>query len=151
MQILYCMWLAGQCHTVCANTKTRGLPGDVVDLSWPIAPLVYEPKWKSCGVSANENSCAHHVTWSPSKLCRSNFIFNIWLKLSLIISSLKLLYFVGIIVHINGASTIIVDSIAIFFIRRPFGTHTHMYDIFMLMCSLLRSIKCAFRHVAQHV
>jgi hypothetical protein len=25
----------------------------------------------SCGVSANENSCAHHVTWSPNKLWRS--------------------------------------------------------------------------------
>jgi hypothetical protein len=22
----------------------------------------------SCGVSANENSCTHHVTWSPNKL-----------------------------------------------------------------------------------
>jgi hypothetical protein len=32
-------------------------------LSWPIAPLVYEPKCGGggggCGVSANENSCAH--------------------------------------------------------------------------------------------
>ncbi len=25
----------------------------------------------SCGVSANENSCAHRVTWSPNKLWRS--------------------------------------------------------------------------------
>jgi hypothetical protein len=29
------------------------------------------------GVSANENSCAHHVTWSPNKLWRSNSIFNL--------------------------------------------------------------------------
>jgi hypothetical protein len=29
-----------------------------------------------CGVSANDNSCAHHVTWSPNKLWRSNSIFN---------------------------------------------------------------------------
>jgi hypothetical protein len=32
-----------------------------------------------CGVSANENSCAHHVTWSPNKLWGSNSIFNLWL------------------------------------------------------------------------
>ncbi len=39
----------------------RGLQGDVVYLSWPIAPLFYEPKCGGggCGVSANENSCAH--------------------------------------------------------------------------------------------
>jgi hypothetical protein len=29
-----------------------------------------------CG-AANENSCAHHVTWSPNKLWRSNSIFNL--------------------------------------------------------------------------
>jgi hypothetical protein len=29
------------------------------------------------GVSANEYSCAHHVTWSPNKLWRSNSIFNL--------------------------------------------------------------------------
>jgi hypothetical protein len=32
----------------------------------------------SCGVSANENSCAHHVTWSPNILWRSISIFNLW-------------------------------------------------------------------------
>jgi hypothetical protein len=32
----------------------------------------------SCGVSANEHSCAHHVTWSPNKLWRSTSIFNLW-------------------------------------------------------------------------
>ncbi len=57
----------------------RGLQGDIVYLSWPIAPLVYEPKCDGvgagvCGVWANENSCAHHVTWSPNRLWRSNFI-----------------------------------------------------------------------------
>jgi hypothetical protein len=31
-----------------------------------------------CGVSANENICAHHVTWSPNKLWRSNSIFNLF-------------------------------------------------------------------------
>ncbi len=56
---------------------TRGLQGDVVYLSWPIAPLVYE-RGGGCGVSASENSCAHHVTWSPNKLWGSNYIFNLW-------------------------------------------------------------------------
>jgi hypothetical protein len=31
----------------------------------------------SCGVLANEYSCAHHVTWSPNKLWRSTSIFNL--------------------------------------------------------------------------
>ena len=35
-----------------------------------------------CRVSANENSCAHHVTWSPNKLWRSTSIFNLWLIVS---------------------------------------------------------------------
>ena len=62
----------------------RGLQGDVVYLSWPIAPLVFEPKCGGgrCGVSANENSCAHHVTWSPNKLWRSNSIFNLCVIIS---------------------------------------------------------------------
>ncbi len=40
-------------------------------------PSYYEPKCGGggCGASANENSCAHHVTRSPSKLWRSNSIF----------------------------------------------------------------------------
>ncbi len=33
-----------------------------------------------CQVSACEQSCAHHVTWSPNKLWRSNSIFNLWVK-----------------------------------------------------------------------
>jgi hypothetical protein len=32
----------------------------------------------NCGVSANEYSCAHHVTWIPNKLWRYTFIFNLW-------------------------------------------------------------------------
>ncbi len=32
----------------------------------------------SSGVSANEFSCAHHVTWSQNKLWRSTSIFNLW-------------------------------------------------------------------------
>ncbi len=64
---------------------SRGLQGDGHYLSWPIAPLVYEPKCKGgrgrdCGVSANENSRAHHVTWSPNEHWRSNSIFNLWKK-----------------------------------------------------------------------
>ncbi len=64
----------------------RGLQGDVVYLGWPIVPFViYEPKFEGgggrggCGVSSNENSCAHHVTWSPNKLWRSNSIWLRWL------------------------------------------------------------------------
>ncbi len=34
----------------------------------------------SFGVSANEYSCAHHVTWSPNKLWRSTSIFNLWVN-----------------------------------------------------------------------
>jgi hypothetical protein len=47
---------------------------------WPNSALVYEPKCGEggeLGVSANEYNCAHHVTWSPNKLWRSNFIFNL--------------------------------------------------------------------------
>jgi hypothetical protein len=32
----------------------------------------------SCGASANEYSCAHHVTLSPNKLWRSSSIFHLW-------------------------------------------------------------------------
>jgi hypothetical protein len=46
--------------------------------------LVYESKCggiggggRGCRVSANEYSCAHHVTWSPNKLRRSIYIFNL--------------------------------------------------------------------------
>jgi hypothetical protein len=45
-------------------------------------PLVYESQSQcggGCGVSANEYSCAHHVTWSPNKLWRSTSIFNLCL------------------------------------------------------------------------
>ncbi len=44
--------------------------------------LVYKSKWGGmrgvCGVSANEYSCAHHVTWSPKttsmfNLCEEDF------------------------------------------------------------------------------
>jgi hypothetical protein len=43
--------------------------------------LIYQSKrggmGRGCGVSANEYSYAHHVTWSPNKLWRSNSIFNL--------------------------------------------------------------------------
>jgi hypothetical protein len=47
-----------------------GLQGDVDYLGRPVAPLEYdEPKCGGregdCGVSADENSCAHHLTLSP--------------------------------------------------------------------------------------
>jgi hypothetical protein len=34
--------------------------------------------WGGCGISSNEYSCAHHLTWSPNKLWRSTSIFNLW-------------------------------------------------------------------------
>jgi hypothetical protein len=73
-----------------ANRTSRVLKGDVVYLSWPIAALVYEPKCGG-GVSANENSCAHHVTWKPNKLWRSNSIFNLCLR-QLLKSTAKMLF-----------------------------------------------------------
>ncbi len=62
-----------------ARSLPSSLPGGYEE--WPIAPFVYEPKCGGrggCGVSANENSCAHHVTLSPNKLWRSNSIFKLW-------------------------------------------------------------------------
>ncbi len=45
----------------------QGVTRRSIYLSWQIALLVYEPKCVGkgggCGFSANENSCAHHVTW----------------------------------------------------------------------------------------
>ncbi len=35
-------------------------------------------------VSANEYSCAHHVTWSPNKPWRSTSIFNLWFYLPIV-------------------------------------------------------------------
>ncbi len=48
-------------------------------------PRIRVPNWGGgrCGVSANEHSCAHHVTWSPNKLWRSTSIFNLGLIISL--------------------------------------------------------------------
>ncbi len=61
---------------------TGGLQRDVVYLCWPIAPSYMSPNaggWgRGCGVSANEYSCAHHVTWSPIKLWRSTSKFYLW-------------------------------------------------------------------------
>jgi hypothetical protein len=62
---------------------TRGLQGDVVYLCRPINPSYIESKCGGrgdCGASANECSCAHHVTWSPNKLRRSTSIFNLRLS-----------------------------------------------------------------------
>ncbi len=57
--------------------RPRGLQRDVVYLCWPIASSYTSPNVGGC-VSANEYSCAHHVTWSPNKLWRSTSIFNLW-------------------------------------------------------------------------
>ncbi len=39
------------------------------------------------GVSVNECSCAHHVTWSPNKFWRSTSIFNLWHERSIPVNS----------------------------------------------------------------
>ncbi len=53
----------------------------VFTLCWLIAPSYTSPNAGGLGVrgiSANEYSCAHHVTWSPNKLWRSTSIFHLW-------------------------------------------------------------------------
>ncbi len=44
------------------------------------------------GVSANEYSCAYHMTWSPNKLWRSNSIFNLCGSQSISIVTMTTLY-----------------------------------------------------------
>jgi hypothetical protein len=46
----------------------------------------------SFGVSANEHSCAHHVTWSPNKLWRSVSIFNLCFHPCQFVTPFSLLY-----------------------------------------------------------
>ncbi len=55
-------------------------------LSWLTnSALVYRVQMRGdSGVSANEYSCAHHVTWSQNKLWISNSIFNLCFSVSLI-------------------------------------------------------------------
>jgi hypothetical protein len=61
-----------------------GLQRDVVCLCWPMSPSYTSPNAGDSGgcsrVSANEYSCAQHVTWSPNKLWRSTSILNLWLR-----------------------------------------------------------------------
>jgi hypothetical protein len=47
----------------------------------PLIRVQVRGDWEGGGggeVSANEYSCAHHVTWRPNKLWRSTSIFNLW-------------------------------------------------------------------------
>ncbi len=66
-------------RTVYCSMLFRGLQGDVVYLSCPIASLVYEPK---CGLRGGGlgglSQWVQLWTWSPNKLWRSNSIFNLW-------------------------------------------------------------------------
>jgi hypothetical protein len=66
---------------------TRRLQRDVVCLCRPMASTYTSPNaggcGGGCGVSANEYSCAPHVTWSPNKLWRSTSIFNLYHKRSI--------------------------------------------------------------------
>ncbi len=62
---------------------TEGYKRDVVYLGWPIAPSYTRPnggEGRGLGVSANEYSCAHHVTWSPNKLWVSTSIFILYVE-----------------------------------------------------------------------
>ncbi len=72
------------CHVACGGMDQRcaclfwgrqGATRGCRQSSWPIAPLVYEPK---CGGRGGLRDCAYHVTWSPNKLWRSNSMFNLW-------------------------------------------------------------------------
>jgi hypothetical protein len=63
--------------------KSITKPGGYKEMSFILADQ-WRPSYMSlnagkggggCGVSANENSGAHHVTWSPTKLWRSGFFF----------------------------------------------------------------------------
>ncbi len=45
---------------------------------WTIALSYTSPNAGGWGASANEHSCAHHVTWDPNKLYKSTSIFNRW-------------------------------------------------------------------------
>ncbi len=55
---------------------------------------VYESKCGGMGLlglsSANEYSCAHHVTWGPNKLWRYTSIFNLWFLSSTAMSHILL-------------------------------------------------------------
>jgi hypothetical protein len=84
MPLPCCMWGLGQ-RCACLFWGRQGVTRRCRQSSWPIATLVNEPKCGGggCGVSANENSCAYHVTWSPNKLWRSNSIFNLWGQVSM--------------------------------------------------------------------
>ncbi len=74
---------AGICKLI---VVIRGLQGNVVYLGGPIAPSYTSPNEGGCGVGivhgfsamSTAVQCAHHVTWSPNKLWRSNFMFNLW-------------------------------------------------------------------------
>ncbi len=74
------MWAWSELFSQSPLCVSRGLQRDVVNLSWPIAPSYMSPNavgGGSCGVSANEYSYVHHVTWRQNKLWRSNSIFNL--------------------------------------------------------------------------
>jgi hypothetical protein len=76
-QVCFLFWLTTVVTGFCMIFSwmgPRGLERDVVYLGGPIAPSFTSPNagGGSCGISANEYSCVHHVTWSPNKLWRSN-------------------------------------------------------------------------------
>jgi hypothetical protein len=71
---------AGQLVTVCSmQGVTKRCRLSLLSNSTLVIRVQMRGEGGSCGVSANEYSCAHHVTWSPNKLWRSTSIFNLWL------------------------------------------------------------------------
>ncbi len=63
------------------KARSRGLQRDVVYPADQQRPCNTSPNaggWGELRISANEYSCAHHVTWSPNKLQRSTSIFSLW-------------------------------------------------------------------------
>ncbi len=66
----------------CQQGVTKRCPLSLLTNSALLIQVQMRGEGGSCGVSANENSCAHHVTWSPNKLWRSTSIFNLWMSVS---------------------------------------------------------------------
>jgi hypothetical protein len=59
-----------RCAQLFSLAETRGLQGDVVYLSWPIAPLLYEPYCGGGGVVSGSQPMrtAVHITWHGAQI-----------------------------------------------------------------------------------
>jgi hypothetical protein len=61
----------------CIQRVTKSCRLSFLNNNAPVIRVQMQGEGGSCGVSANEYSCAHHVTWSPKKLWRYTSIFNL--------------------------------------------------------------------------